>query len=163
MHIWNIWYSKSWWWNSTKKETMHTVRGSLWFLTIFVEAIREEPYETLNQSHMDNNIFIYHLLEVIPLKKVMILCLHHSSIVEDVFHPISRQKSFLSWEKRRSRGVYAGRGSWLIIYPIHFHDGMQRLKGIKSIIEEGVSKRNITRRSTMTGGATYISWSTISC
>ena len=37
-----------------KKETMHTFRGSLWFLTILVEAIQEEPYETLDESHMDN-------------------------------------------------------------------------------------------------------------
>ena len=34
------WYFKFWWWDSAKKETMHIVRGSLWFLTILVETIQ---------------------------------------------------------------------------------------------------------------------------
>lgn len=53
-HLWQIWYSKFWWWDSAKKETTHTIRGSLWFLNILVEAIQEEPYETLDESYMDN-------------------------------------------------------------------------------------------------------------
>ena len=30
-----------WWWDFAKKETMHTIRGSLWFLSILGEAIHK--------------------------------------------------------------------------------------------------------------------------
>jgi len=33
---------------------MHTISGSMWFLTILTEAFHEEPYETFDESHMDN-------------------------------------------------------------------------------------------------------------
>lgn len=34
---------------------MHAIKGSLWFLTIIAETIHEEPYETLDELHMENH------------------------------------------------------------------------------------------------------------
>lgn len=107
------------------------------------------PYESLDESHMENHLLIDHLLGVIPLKKIMILYLYYTSIIEYVFHLIRRQQYFLSWPKRRAKGIYVVRGSWLItwknvniIYLIHLHESMQRLRGSKSIKQRHNDKGN---------------------
>lgn len=75
-------------------------------------------YPNLDESHMNNHVMRH---------------ISRWNVVEDVFHLITRQQYFLYWTKRKSKGVYVGRRSRLIIFLIHFHEGMQKLRGSKSI------------------------------
>ena len=125
------WYSKYLMVKPCQKETMHTVRGSLWFLSISVES---DPwvglYENLDELHMEN--LDRSSLGSNSIEEKHDIMIMHSTWSHKVRNP--------SWDK----GICAERGKWYITQ-----------RNTNTSIMEHIARR----KSTMAGVLTYL-WRT---
>ena len=125
------WYSKYLMVKPCQKETMHTVRGSLWFLSILAKSDPwSGPYEILDELHMDN-------LDKSSLESNSIEEKHDFMMMPSTW---SHKVSNPSWAK----GICLDRGRWYITW-----------RNTNTSIMDHIARRN----STMAGGVTYL-WRT---